>query len=75
MQHGDQEWDVFFKAIWVKSVPLKIQTFTWNLVQNRLPTLSNLATRGVVPMNEKTCKGCIIIVIKMHFFLSNLWDW
>lgn len=57
MQGGDMEEDVFYKALWVKSVPLKIQTFIWKLAKNRLPTLVNLAARGMVPMTERTCKG------------------
>lgn len=34
--------------IWHKHIPLKVSSFTWRLLRDRLPTRSNLLDRGIV---------------------------
>ena len=51
--HGDQNvWNL----IWGVKVPLKINTCVWKLIQDRLPTLSNLNNRGI--STQTTCPLC-----------------
>ena len=48
--HGNQNvWNL----IWGVKVPLKINTFVWKLIQDKLPTLLNLNNRGIP--TQTTC--------------------
>lgn len=45
--------------VWHKQVPLKVSIFAWHLLCDRLPTKSNLATRGVLSLESRQCVfGC-----------------
>jgi len=45
--------------IWHKQVPLKVFVFAWWLLRDRLPTKTNLATRGVISLEARFCvAGC-----------------
>ncbi|KAL3629987.1 hypothetical protein CASFOL_026299 [Castilleja foliolosa] len=49
----------WLSPIWVKGDPLKVTTFSWKLVQDRIPTISNLIKRGAFNPNfDKRCKFC-----------------
>ncbi|KAD5960817.1 hypothetical protein E3N88_12289 [Mikania micrantha] len=42
---------------WLRWLPIKINIFRWRLVRNRLPTMKNLAVRGVLGSNH-LCHLC-----------------
>ncbi|GKE77969.1 RNA-directed DNA polymerase, eukaryota, partial [Tanacetum coccineum] len=45
---------------WVKSIPIKVNIFTWNVSLDRLPTQFNLVSRGV-PVPSFSCPSCNIV--------------
>ncbi|KAK9991674.1 hypothetical protein SO802_026659 [Lithocarpus litseifolius] len=52
MQDSHSSWNIHrhqnvWNLIWGVKVPLKINTFVWKLIQDRLPTLLNLNNRGI----------------------------
>ncbi|GAU49358.1 hypothetical protein TSUD_191840 [Trifolium subterraneum] len=57
--------------IWHKQVPLKVSILAWCLLQDRLPTKANLATRGIITPADHFCVfGCGDVESARHFFLS-----
>ena len=73
------------EMIWHKKVPLKVLVFAWRLLRDRLPTKSNLVSRGVMASEAALCiSGCGTIESAQHLWLScfafaSLWpmvrDW
>ena len=71
--------------IWHRQVPLKVSASAWRLLRDRLPTKSNLVTRGVISSEVAVCvSGCGSIESTQHLLLScpsfaSLWplvrDW
>jgi hypothetical protein len=65
--------------IWHNQVPLKVSVFAWRLLRERLPTKSNLVTRGVISSEASQCiSDCGSIETTQHLFLaccgfSSLW--
>jgi hypothetical protein len=59
------------ELIWHKQVPLKVSILAWRLLRDRLPTKSNLADRGILPMEARFCvTGCGHVENVTHMFLS-----
>ncbi|GAU35957.1 hypothetical protein TSUD_147420 [Trifolium subterraneum] len=57
--------------IWHPQVPLKVSILAWRLLRDRLPTKSNLITRGVLPVAAHFCvSGCGEAESAHHSFLS-----
>lgn len=50
--------DNFFKRMWLRCVPLKVAVFVWELAEDKIPILDNLASKGVVLRSDILCKGC-----------------
>ncbi|GKV27391.1 hypothetical protein SLEP1_g36564 [Rubroshorea leprosula] len=48
-----------YKRIWNLTIPSKISAFNWQLVQDRIPTKSNLQRRGIInALGEENCVLC-----------------
>ncbi|PNY12620.1 hypothetical protein L195_g009254 [Trifolium pratense] len=43
------------KLIWHSQVPLKVSIFAWCLLRDRLPTKTNLVTRGIISHAAQLC--------------------
>jgi hypothetical protein len=57
--------------VWHKQVPLKISIFVWRLLRDRLPTKSNLVSRGIISPEHQFCvSGCGGVESAQHLFLS-----
>jgi hypothetical protein len=57
--------------IWHKQVPLKISIFAWRLLQNRLPTRSNLVDRGIITDADVGClTSCGGMETSQHLFIT-----
>ncbi|XP_024626839.1 uncharacterized protein [Medicago truncatula] len=57
--------------VWHKQVPLKVSIFAWRLIRDRLPTKSNLASRGILSSEACLCvSGCGLLEDARHLFLS-----
>ncbi|PNX77538.1 kinesin-like protein, partial [Trifolium pratense] len=57
--------------IWHPQVPLKVSIFVWHLLRDRLPTKSNLVTRGVLSSAALFCvSGCGVAESAYHLFIS-----
>jgi hypothetical protein len=57
--------------IWHRQVPLKVSIFAWRLLRDRLPTKSNLVSRGILAPDLHDCvTGCGGIETAQHLFLS-----
>ncbi|GAU47276.1 hypothetical protein TSUD_94650 [Trifolium subterraneum] len=57
--------------IWHKQVPLKVSSFAWRLLRNRLPTKDNLANRGIITAEAQSCvAGCGALESAQHLFIS-----
>jgi hypothetical protein len=41
--------------VWHHQVPLKVSVFAWRLINDRLPTKSNLLTRGILAQDLSAC--------------------
>lgn len=72
--------DSLYKNVWNKYVPSKVTAFSWRAVRNRLPTLDNLVSRGVLQGNTNSlCSGCHLAMetVSHLFFVcklySNMW--
>lgn len=50
--------DITLQQVWNKLVPLKVTTFVWKLMQNRVPTKDNLIKRGTLRDTESICPAC-----------------
>jgi hypothetical protein len=56
---------------WHKQVPLKVFVFAWRLLRDRLPTKTNLANRGIIPLEAQSCvSGCGDMESAQHLFIS-----
>jgi hypothetical protein len=59
------------KLIWHPQVPLKVSTFVWRPLRDRLPTKANLVTRGILPIAAHLCVfSCGEVESAHHLFLS-----
>jgi len=59
------------ELIWHKQVPLKVSIFVWCLLRDRLPTKQNLASRGVLYVEARSCiDRCGHVEDLNHLFLS-----
>jgi hypothetical protein len=57
--------------LWHKQVPLKVSIFLWRLLRDRLPTKTNLVTRGILSPDLDTCvTGCGGADSAQHLFLT-----
>jgi len=57
--------------VWHKLVPKKVSLFSWRLLQNRIPTRSNLVRRHVLQPNDNLCVGgCGVTETTDHLFLE-----
>ncbi|CAJ2673841.1 unnamed protein product [Trifolium pratense] len=53
------------------TVPLKVSIFAWRLLRDRLPTKSNLVTRGILSSPAQLCvAGCGEVESAHHLFIS-----
>lgn len=50
--------DHFYRCLWSNRVPPKVISFVRKLAQNRIPTLLNLARRGVIQGSQTACRFC-----------------
>ncbi|XP_045831292.1 uncharacterized protein LOC123922638 [Trifolium pratense] len=56
--------------IWQPQVPLKVSIFAWRLLRDRLPTKSNLVTRGILSSAAHHCvSGCGVPESAHHLFI------
>jgi hypothetical protein len=63
--------DVAEGLIWHSEVPLKVSIFAWRLLQDMLPTKSNLVARGILSSEAHYCvSGCGAIESAQHLFCS-----
>jgi hypothetical protein len=57
--------------VWHKQIPLKVFIFVWRLFRNRLPTKTNLVTRGIISLEAHLCvSGCGGVKSGQHLFIS-----
>ncbi|CAJ2632912.1 unnamed protein product [Trifolium pratense] len=57
--------------IWHSQVPLKVSIFAWRLLRDRLPTKSNLISRGILSSAAHLCiSGCGEAESAYHLFIS-----
>ncbi|PNX91700.1 kinesin-like protein, partial [Trifolium pratense] len=57
--------------IWHSQVPLKVSIFAWRLLRDRLPTKSNLVSRGILSSAAHLCiSGCGEAESAHHLFIS-----
>ncbi|KAK2421560.1 hypothetical protein QL285_032176 [Trifolium repens] len=57
--------------LWHRQVPLKVSIFAWRLLRDRLPTKTNLVSRGILAPDLHYCvRGCGGIKTHQHLFLS-----
>jgi hypothetical protein len=57
--------------IWHRDVPLKVSTFVWRLLRNKLPTKDNLVRRSIIPHGSQFCvSGCGNVETTQHLLLS-----
>jgi len=49
--------DGLLNGVWQKLVPSKVSLFAWRLIQDRIPTRSNLVRRHVLQPNNNLCVG------------------
>ncbi|MCI37834.1 glutamate-gated kainate-type ion channel receptor subunit GluR5, partial [Trifolium medium] len=57
--------------IWHSQVSLKVFVFAWRLLRDRLPTKSNLVTRGILSPTAPFCVSrCGAIETAQHLFIS-----
>lgn len=53
-----QVMDITLQQVWNKLVPLKVTTFVWKLMWNRVPTKDNLIKRGTLRDTQSICPAC-----------------
>ncbi|GAU26521.1 hypothetical protein TSUD_361540 [Trifolium subterraneum] len=59
------------KLIWHSHVPLKVSIFAWRLLRDRLPTKTNMVTRGILSPAAHFCiTGCGEAESAHHLFIS-----
>ncbi|MCI24067.1 70 kDa peptidyl-prolyl isomerase, partial [Trifolium medium] len=57
--------------IWHRQVPLKVSILAWRLLRDRLPTKTNLVTRGIISADARYCvSGCSDAESTHHLFLT-----
>ncbi|GKV44765.1 hypothetical protein SLEP1_g51921 [Rubroshorea leprosula] len=64
---GEQRHSIH-KRTWNPIVPSKIATFSWQLIQDKIPTRGNLLRRGVIQDPAENCWG----VFEQHSFLLKI---
>ncbi|GLU12369.1 hypothetical protein SLE2022_290540 [Rubroshorea leprosula] len=58
--------------MWKSSIPSKVSVFSWQLLQDRLPTKDNLVKRGVLNVNQDNSYcWCATAPEKVDHFLLN----
>ncbi|MCH99721.1 kinesin-like protein, partial [Trifolium medium] len=63
--------------IWHREVPLKVSILAWRLLRDRLPTKTNLVTRGIISADARYCvSGFGEAESSYHLFLffGSLWS-
>ncbi|GAU29681.1 hypothetical protein TSUD_53330 [Trifolium subterraneum] len=69
--HPSDPLDDVLDLIWHKQVPLKVSIFAWRLLRDRLPTKTNLATRGIITSEAQACvAGCGGMETAQHLFIA-----
>ncbi|KAK2413211.1 hypothetical protein QL285_035944 [Trifolium repens] len=59
------------RLVWHPHVPLKVSIFAWRLQRDRLPTKTNLVTRGILSAAAHLCvSGCGEVESAHHLFLT-----
>ncbi|KAK2429612.1 hypothetical protein QL285_028036 [Trifolium repens] len=59
------------RLVWHPQVPLKVSIFAWRLQRDRLPTKTNLVTRGILSAAAHSCvSGCGEVESAHHLFLT-----
>jgi len=59
------------ELVWHRQFPLKVSVFVWRLLRDRLPTKSNLVSKGVITSVDCLCvSGCGYVETAQHRFLS-----
>jgi hypothetical protein len=59
------------RLIWHSQVSLKVSIFAWRLLRDRLPTKTNIVTRGILSPAADLCVfGCGEMESAHHLFLS-----
>jgi hypothetical protein len=62
--------DVAVNNVWHKLIPSKVSIFAWRLLQDRIPTRSNLVRRLVLHSDNNLCvSGCGFIETMDHLFV------
>jgi hypothetical protein len=61
----DFNLDAAEKLVWHNQVPLNESIFAWRLLRDRLPTKTNLLTRGIITPKALFC-------LILNFFVRNL---
>ncbi|GAU32997.1 hypothetical protein TSUD_358640 [Trifolium subterraneum] len=68
---GSSTMDDADKLIWYSHVPLKVSIFAWHLLRDRLPTKTNLVTRGILSPAAHFCvTGYGEVESAHHLFIS-----
>jgi hypothetical protein len=63
--------DVAEDLVWHKQIPLKVFIFVWRLFRDRLPTKTDLVTRGIISLEAHLCvSGCGGVESGQHLFIS-----
>lgn len=57
MKTGGVIEDKYYKRVWNNFIPPKVDAFLWSLSIDRIPTLENLAKRGIVQKADASCQG------------------
>jgi hypothetical protein len=69
--HVSATTDVAKNLIWHSQVPLKVSIYAWRLLRDRLPTKTNLITRGILSTAAHFCViGRGAVELAQHLFLS-----
>ncbi|GKV36813.1 hypothetical protein SLEP1_g44904 [Rubroshorea leprosula] len=65
------------KLLWNKTVPLKVAAFAWKVLQERIPTVDNLAKRGLHKEREEgLCVLCgVVPETKKHLLFTCKMAW
>ncbi|GAU31199.1 hypothetical protein TSUD_210560 [Trifolium subterraneum] len=68
--HDSVPMDDAEHLIWHPQVPMKVSVFVWRLLRDRLPSKSNLITRGILPPAAYYCVSrCGVAESAQHLFI------
>ncbi|GLT95879.1 hypothetical protein SLE2022_135360 [Rubroshorea leprosula] len=72
LSNREEDVVVNHKKMWKSSIPSKVSVFSWQLLQDKLPTKDNLVKRGVLNVNQdNSCCWCATAPEKVDHFLLN----